>query len=127
MYVYKTVKQDFNPSDNLIILMHKFTEMVNLVIDIMVEKKLTSRKSISPETYDMFRNYAIPSYYYQEAINKAISLMKTYRKRLRKKQEATMPHVERPVLATSYGFKIVENNLMVPVTENTYESILLNA
>jgi len=104
VYAYKAVKQDFIASDNLIGLMHKFTGMVNLVIGIMIEKNLTSRNSVSKETYHMLIEYNMPSYYYPEAINKAVALVKTYRKRLKKKQKATMPHVEKPMLATYYGF-----------------------
>ncbi|QRF74532.1 putative transposase [Thermoplasmatales archaeon] len=127
MYAYKAVKQDFIASDNLIGLMHKFTEMVNLVIGIMIERNLTSRNSVTRETYPMLREYDIPSYYYPEAINKAVALVKTYRKRLKKKQKATIPHVERPMLATYYGFRIVDGNLMIPIAARTYESIPLNA
>jgi len=83
VYVYKAVKQNFIASDNLIVLMHKFTGMVNLVIGIMIEKNLTSRNSVSKETYHMLREYDMSSYYYPEAINKAVALVKTYRKRLK--------------------------------------------
>jgi len=51
VYAFKSVKQDFTPSNYVITLMHKFTEMVNLVIDTMIEKNLTSRNSVSKEIY----------------------------------------------------------------------------
>jgi len=127
VYAYKAVKQDFIASGNLIGLMHKFTGMVNLVIGTMIEKDLTSRNSVSKETYHMLREYDMPSYYYPEAINKAVALVKTYRKRLKKKQKATIPHVYRPMLSTYYGFRIVDGNLMIPIAARTYESIPLNA
>ncbi|OWP57138.1 MAG: hypothetical protein B2I17_01805, partial [Thermoplasmatales archaeon B_DKE] len=75
----------------------------------------------------MLREYDMPSYYYPEAINKAVALVKTYRKRLKKKQKATIPHVYRPMLATYYGFRISNGNLMIPIAARTYESIPLNA
>ncbi|OWP56101.1 MAG: transposase [Thermoplasmatales archaeon B_DKE] len=127
VYAYKAVKQDFIASDNLIVLMHKFTGMVNLVIGIMIEKNLTSRNSVSREVYQKLKEYNMPSYYYPEAINKAVALVKTYRKRLKKKQKATIPHVYRPMLATYYGFRISNGNLMIPIAARTYESIPLNA
>jgi len=127
VYAYKAVKQNFIASDSLGILMHKFTGMVNLVIGIMIEKNLTSRNSVSKETYHMLREYEMPSYYYPEAINKAVALVKTYRKRLKKKQKATIPHVYRPMLSTYYGFRISNGNLMIPIASRKYESIPLNS
>ncbi|WP_241760271.1 RNA-guided endonuclease InsQ/TnpB family protein [Thermoplasma volcanium] len=127
MYAFKAVKQYFYPSDNLKVLMHKFTDMVNFTINIMIEKNLTSRNSVSNEVYHKLKEYEIPSYYYIEAINKAVALVKTYRKRLKKKQKATVPHVEKPMLSTYYGFKIVGGNIMIPIANREYESIPLNA
>jgi hypothetical protein len=73
VYAFKSVKQYFTPSTNLITSMHKFTEMVNLTINVMLEKKLTSRNSVSKEVYPKLKDYNIPSYYYAEAINKAVA------------------------------------------------------
>ncbi len=107
--------------------MHTFTEMVNLTITLMIEKKLTSRNSVSKEIYHKLTDYNMPSYYCPEAINKAVALVKTYRKKLKKKQKATMPHVEKPMLSTYYGFKIENSKLMIPIAKRVYESIPLNA
>jgi len=53
--------------------------------------------------------------------------VKTYRKRLKKKQKATIPHVEKLMISTYYGFKIVDGNLMIPIANREHESIPLNA
>ena len=126
VYAFKAIKQNFTPSDNLITLMHTFTDMVNLTITLMLEKKLTSRNSVSKEIYHKLTDYNMPSYYYPEAINKAVALVKTYRKRLKKKQKATIPHVEKPMLSTYYGFKIDNGKLMIPIARRAYASIPLN-
>ncbi len=127
VYAFKAVKQHFTPTHDLITLMHKFTEMVNLTITLMIEKNLTSRNSVSKEIYHKLTDYNMPSYYCPEAINKAVALVKTYRKKLKKKQKATMPHVEKPMLSTYYGFKIENSKLMIPIAKRVYESIPLNA
>lgn len=49
VFAFRAVKQDFAPSDNLITLMHKFTQTINLALTLMIEKKLTSRNVISKE------------------------------------------------------------------------------
>ena len=85
------VRQDFIPPDGLVMLMHKFTGMVNLVIHAMIEKSLTSRNSVSRETHHKIREYKIPSYYYPEAINRGVAIVKAYRKRLNKKLQSYVP------------------------------------
>ncbi len=126
MYAYKAVKQDFIPSDNIKVMMSKFTDMVNLAITVMIESNLTSRNSASKETYHKLTAYGMPSYYYPEAINKAVALVKTYRKRIRKKKKATIPHVNKGMLSTYYGFRIEEGNLLVPIANRQYAAIPLN-
>jgi len=126
LYAYKAVKQDFIPSDNIKVMMSRFTEMVNLVITVMIDRNLTSRNSASKEIYPMLREYSMPSYYYPEAINKAVALVKTYRKRMRKKKKASVPHVNRGMISTYYGFRIDNGNLLVPIANRQYAAIPLN-
>ncbi|MGC8689810.1 MAG: RNA-guided endonuclease InsQ/TnpB family protein, partial [Thermoplasmata archaeon] len=95
-----------------------------------LKKNLTSRYSLSREAYPLLKEYGIPSYYYPEMINKALALVKTYRKRIRKGKKATKPQVKKMMLSTYYGFKIKNGKILIPLSGERYgreyEEIELN-
>jgi len=130
MLALKSVTQPYSPSPLIKDLMKRYIDAVNLCIDIAIEKNITSRNSLSNETYKIISEYNLPSYYYVEIINKAIALVKTYRKRLRKGQKASKPRVSKLMLSSYYGFKIDGEYLFIPIPNkkyrNSYEKIELN-
>ena len=60
----KSVIQNYSPSDRVFNLMHKFTDGINMCINIALEKELTSRNALSKNAYPLLTEYKIPSYYY---------------------------------------------------------------
>ncbi len=54
-------------------------------------------------------------------ISKVLALVKTYRKRLRKGKKASIPHVNKWMLSTYYGFKIENGKLMIPISNEKYK------
>jgi len=131
VHAIKSITQPYTPSENVLNLMHKFVDGINLCINIALKNNLTSRFSLSREAYPLLIKYGIPSYYYPEIINKALALVKSYRKRLRKKKHAKEPRVEKLMLSTYYGFKITGDDLLIPVANEKYgrkyERITLNS
>ncbi|MGC9138596.1 MAG: RNA-guided endonuclease InsQ/TnpB family protein [Thermoplasmata archaeon] len=99
-------------------------------INIALEKNLTSIYSLSREAYPLLKEYRIPSYYYPEIMNKALALVRSYRKRIRKGKKATKPQVKKMMLSTYYGFKIKNGKILIPVSGERYgrgyEEIELN-
>jgi len=91
MLAYKSVTQPYSPSPLIKDLMKRYIDVINLCIDIAIEKNITSRNSLSNEAYKIISGYNLPSYYYVEIINKAIALVKNYRKRLRKDKRPRNP------------------------------------
>ncbi len=127
----KSVIQTYKLSDTVLNLMHKFTDGINLCINVALEKNLSSRNALSKNAYPLLTEYKIPSYYYPSMISKALALVKTYRKRLRKGKKASIPHVNKLMLSTYYGFKIENGKIMIPISDERYkrgeyEEITLN-
>lgn len=126
MYAYKAAKQNYTPSPIIKELMEKFRSAVNISVGVAMEKNLTSRNSVSKEAYHLLTDLNMPSYYYPEAINKAVALVKTYKRNIRKGRKATAPRMNRLILSTYYGFKMQDGNILIPVANRKYEKIPLN-
>ena len=129
-----------------------FTSIMNHTIDIALKKNLTSEGSISSEIYPLVKDLPIPSYYIPPAITKATAMVKNYRKSVRREEMKTkrkknggskpdneskqkpgktkVPHVDRRMLASHYGFRISDDNIIIPASTERYgrehETIMLN-
>lgn len=113
--------------------------VVNVGIGRALEKNITSRNSLSHELYRDVKDLPIPSYYIPPDINEAVSLVKSYRKAVRKEMRKKSvearrvikrPHVGKAFITTHYGFSIRDGTLSIPIgTERysrEYESAALN-
>ena len=128
---------DYRPSPVILDLMNIYRRIMNTAIDAALKNNLTSEGSISAAVYPIVKDLKIPSYYIPTAITRAIAMVKSYRKSLRKeerrrkgieqynqkhpdgkrtlkKREISMPHVEKSMLGTHYGFFIQNGSLMIP-------------
>ena len=125
-----------------------FTSIMNHTIDIALKKNLTSEGSISSEIYPLVKDLPIPSYYIPPAITKATAMVKNYRKSVRREEmrakqkknggskpkrkprNIKVPHVDRRMLASHYGFRISDDNMIIPASTEKYgrehETIGLN-
>ena len=125
-----------------------FTSIMNDAIDVAIKKNLTSEGAISSEIYPLVKDLPIPSYYIPPAITKATAMVKNYRKSVRREEmrakqkknggpkpkrkprNIKIPHVDRRMLASHYGFRISDDNMIIPASTERYgrehETIMLN-
>jgi putative transposase len=95
------------PSPEILLVLEEFRKMVNDCIRIGLDENVTSRNSLVRKAYPQLGRYTIPTYYRLTAINKAVGLLKNYRKALRKKEDAKKPYAVKPGLIDYFGFKIL--------------------
>ncbi len=148
MRVYKTLVQKNTPSKKVEGLMNCFKEMINYCVKTALNEKITSRNALSKRVYrKLSRNFKVPSYYYVASVNKAIGIVKNYNKVLRKREnkeknigkklvggnekkrvwkDLRKPVVRKPFLSSYFGFKIKNNQLLLPVGVRDFETIPLN-
>ena len=94
----KSVKQNYEPTAELLDLLEDFRSMVNDCIRIGIETGTTSLKGLSLKAYHQLTSYDVLSYYKLCAISKATGILKNYHKAVRKSPKVLRPHV-RPILS----------------------------
>ena len=100
--------------------------MLNNCIRIGLDENITSLKSLSLKAYRLLEQYDAMSYYKLCAISKAAGILKNYRKAERRGKPVKQPYAQRPQLTTSYGFKISNGNLLLPIKPRSKIKIPLN-
>lgn len=126
MRAVKAVKQNYEPTAELLNLLEDFRFMVNDCIRIGVETGTTSLKGLSLKAYHELSSYDVPSYYKLCAISKATGIIKNYHKAVRKNPKVMSPYARRLMLTTCYGFKVEDGVLKLPLGERRYAEIPLN-
>jgi putative transposase len=125
----KSVKQHFNPDQNILGLMESFRRMTNDCIRIGLAEDRTSLRSLSLSCYPRLKDYQVPAAYKLCAISKASGILKHCRK-LSKTHRLKKPHCHRPTLTTCYGLKVTGGNLRMPgnleIPLNTYTQHFLS-
>lgn len=109
----KSVKQRFNPDEQILRLMETFRRMVNECIRVGLAEKRSSLKSLSLVCYPKLKSYETPSVYKLCAISKAAGILKHYRK-FSKKHRVREPYCTRLSLTTCYGVKVIGGRLRAP-------------
>lgn len=124
MRTFKSVKQNYLPPKELVPLFEEFRWMINEAIRIGLEKRITSRFKLTSECYPKFKNEFYSSYRL-EAINKAIAILRNYR---RKPVQARRPYVWKKfiTMATKDAFKIDNGSLSLSIKPRKKVSIPLN-
>ncbi len=127
MRALKSVKQNYQPSDEILSLLNDFRCMVNDCIRIGLAENVTSLKSLSLKAYGQLSAYDVPSYYKLCAISKATGILRNHRKSSRKNPNTKTPHARRPMLTTATASRSRMTNsgfLSNPTRTNTCLSIL---
>jgi len=123
----RAVKQNYSPSEPILVLLESFRSMVNDCIGIGLKEGVTSLKALSPKAYRQLHEYDVPSYYKICAISATTGILRNHRKASRKNACAKTPHARRLMLTTCYGFKIKDGCLRLPIKPREFTSIPLNS
>ena len=126
MRAVKAVKQNYTPTLDMLSLLETFRCMVNDCIQIGLKKNVTSLKTLSLKAYSQLEKYGCMSYYKPCAISAATGILRNYRKAKRKNANIKEPYVRKPRLTASYGFKIRDGVLSLPLRKHESISIPLN-
>ena len=126
MRAYRAVRQNYNPTAELLQLFENFRLMVNECTRIGIENGSSSLHSLSQLSYNRLSSYDVMSYYKLCAISSACGMLKNYHKAVRKNPEIMKPFARRLMLTTCYGFKIENSVLKLPLGDKRYANIALN-
>lgn len=124
--VIKSVKQPFQPPQEILPKMETFRQMVNDCIRIGLDKNISTVKKLSNLAYRQLVDYDIISYYKLCAISHAAGILANRKKSIKRGLKPRQPYATRPLLVSCYGFKIVDGMLKVPLGNREYFNIPLN-
>ncbi|OLB46494.1 MAG: hypothetical protein AUG17_07845 [Crenarchaeota archaeon 13_1_20CM_2_53_14] len=126
MLAFRAVAQTHQASNQLLSLLDDFRRIVNVCIEIGIEKNVSSLEALSLATYHRLSKNVL-GYYRLGAISTASRILKNYRRAKRKNSRTRFPHARRLMLTTCYGFKIQDEFLRLPVEPYRYTYIRLNS
>ena len=122
----KSVKQSFVSSPEILELMETFRRMVNDCIRLGLQNDASTMKRLSKLSYSELVRYDIVSYYKLHAISKAAGILANRKQSLKRGYPTKAPYLAKTVLISSYGFKIINGILKVPIGNKNYFDIPLN-
>lgn len=123
----KSVSQSFEPNIELLQMMETFRQMVNDCLKIGLANDVTTLKRLSNLCYPHLARYDIYSKYKLHAISKAAGILASRKKSIRRCHRTKDPYMRKLCLASSYGFKITNDTLKVPLGDREYFGIPLNS
>lgn len=123
----KSVKQSYNPTTDILQLMHTFRMMVNDCIRVSLRNNnVSTLKKLVMLSYAELSRYDILTYYKLCAISKVAGIMANRKKSMKRGIHTKDPYMQKPCLVSCYGFKIVDGKLQVPLGQRQYFEITLN-
>jgi len=123
----KSVKQNYyEPSDELLNFLDTFRMMTNDCVRIGLANNASTLKRLSLLCYKELRRYRVVSYYKLHAISRAAGILASRKKSIRRGVATQEPYTVRPQLVSSYGFKMENGVLKVPLGERRYFDVPLN-
>ena len=122
----KALKQNYQPTEEILSLLQDFRCMVNDCVRIGLRENLTSMKSLSMKAYHQLSTYDIPTCYRLTAISRAAGILRNYRRELKRNRSARVPYVTRLSLTDCYGFRVIHRLLRLSVRRGEYAFIVLN-
>jgi putative transposase len=125
--VIKSVKQQFQPTPELLQLMEIFRQMVNDCIRIGLDNNVSVMKKLSNLAYKSLAIHEVYSKYKLCAISHAAGILQNRKKSLQRARSPRNPYVIGPFLISCYGFKIVDGILKVPIGGKQYFDIPLSS
>ena len=123
----KSIKQQFQPTPELLKLMETFRQMVNDCIRIGLDNNVSTMKKLSNLAYKQLANYDVLSYYKLCAISHAAGILANRKKSIKRNLRPRQPNATKPLLVSCYGFKIKDGVLKVPLGNRQYFDIALNS
>ena len=111
----------------LLPLMESFRQMVNECIRIGLQNNVSTMKRLSKLCYPQLAEYDVISYYKLHAISKAAGILANRKQSIKRCRRTRDPYLKKPILVSSYGFKIIDGSLRVPTGDRQYFDIRLNA
>jgi putative transposase len=107
-------------------LMESFRQMTNTCIRIGLENDASSLKRLSTLSYRQLRDFRAPSYYKLCAISKAAGILAARKKSIKRGYSTRNPYLKKPLLTSCYGFKIVDESILIPIGRREFDAIPLN-
>jgi putative transposase len=122
----KAVKQNYEPTPEILFLLEESRKMINDCIRIGIAENVTSKQSLAKKAYHQLAKYKVPTYYRLSAINKAVGILRNYRKTLKKHPDAKKPYATKQTLTDCYGFRIIGTHIRMPISKTKGTYIRLN-
>lgn len=109
-------------------MMETFRQMVNDCIRIGLENNndASTLKKLSRLCYPVLGKYDIVSYYKLHAISKAAGILSNRKQSIKRGHPTKTPYMKHASLISSYGFKVENGVLKVPLGARQYFDIPLN-
>ncbi len=126
MQAVKAVQQNYVATAEILDLLDDFRSMVNHCIRVGIQEDITSLKALSSRTYRQLNDYTAMSYYKLCAISAAVGILRNYRKASRQSPRANLPYARKLRVTSCYGFRITNNNLLLPMQPKRSVCIPLN-
>lgn len=104
----KPVKQQFQPTIEILQFMEKFRQMVNDSIRVGLENDVASMKNLCQLSYKGTAKYSIVNYYRLCAISHAARILANRKESIKRGLQPRQPYASKPLLVSCYGFKIVD-------------------
>lgn len=122
----KSIKQSYEPNQELLDLMDIFRKMINDCIRIGLENKCSTLRKLSKLSYHSLEQYGVLSYYKLTAISQACGRLSQMKQSMKRGIKTRSPYIRKPFLITCYGFKINGMLLSIPYKNREHINILLN-
>jgi putative transposase len=122
---FKSVWQNYAPSQGVLGLLELFRKMVNESIRIGLANNVSSLRKLSLLSYNQLAQYDSPSCYKLCAISRAAGILAARKKSLRRGFPTRTPYAVRPLLVSCYNFKVKNNGLEIPIARGKRLSIPL--
>ena len=93
----------------------------------LANNNVSTLKKLSMLSYKELKRYRnVPSCYRLCAISKAVGILSSRKKSIKRGYPTKQPYLKKPILVSCYSFKIVNRKLRIPIGKRKYEFISLN-
>jgi putative transposase len=117
----KLVQIHYQPSSEILTLLQSFKSMVNYCIRVGLEKKITSRFGLSKEVYSTLSQNGLHTWYVLSAVEVATSILKNYRRLIRKGRKVKKPYATKLVAKLgNQAYRVIGDRLRIPIKPRQY-------
>ena len=125
MWAVKSVRQNYPLHFEILRLLEVFRKMVNDSLRIGLAYDVSSLRKLSLLSYNQLASYDIPSYYKLCAISRAAGILASRKKSVKRGHPTRTPYAHRSLLVSCYGFKIINDQLQIPIRRGSRFNIPL--